>query len=81
MGDRVLFEVIAEGKIAQHFKKRMMPRGIADIVEIIMFATRPNAFLARYSARNGAAFKARKHVLKGHHARIDEHQCRVVIRH
>ena len=80
MGDRLFLEIIAERKIAQHFKECVVPRSIAHIVEIIMLATSSYAFLARHGTRNSAGFKAGKVVLKRNHPRIDEHQCRVIIR-
>ena len=46
MGNRLLFEIIAERKIAEHFKKRVMPRSIAHIIEVVMLAPCPHAFLA-----------------------------------
>lgn len=38
MGDRLFLEIVAEREIAQHFKEGMVPRSIADIVEIVMLA-------------------------------------------
>ena len=81
MGNCLFLEVIAERKIAQHFKKRVMPRGITDIVQIVVLAPGTNAFLRRCGTRSGARFKARKHVLERHHARVRKHQGRVVVRH
>jgi hypothetical protein len=36
MGDRLFLEIVAEGEISQHFKERVVPRRIADIVEVVM---------------------------------------------
>ena len=44
--DRLLLEIVPERKIAEHFEKRMMPCGIADIVQIIVLAAGPHALLA-----------------------------------
>ena len=46
MGNRLLFEIIAERKIAEHFKKRVVPRRIAHIIEVVMLTPCPHAFLA-----------------------------------
>ena len=46
MVDRLLLEIVAKTEISQHFKKGMMPRCIADIVQIIMLAACADAFLA-----------------------------------
>ena len=81
MGDRLLLEIVAEAEIPQHFKEGMMARGVADIVEIIMLTASAHAFLARRRGLVGAGFKAREDILERHHARIDEHQRRVVMRH
>ena len=43
--NRLFLEIIPEGKIAEHFKKCVVPRGITDIVEVIMLAACPNTFL------------------------------------
>ena len=48
-------EIIAEGKIAQHFEKSVVARGVADIVEIIVLAAGAHAFLRG----RGAAYRAR----------------------
>ena len=81
MGDRLVLEIIAERKIAEHFEERMVPRGVADIVEIVMFAPRPHALLTgrRFAIR--AAFETGEHILEWHHARVHEHQGRIVLRH
>ena len=44
-GDRIGFEIIAKAEIAQHFEKRMVACRVADIVQIIVLAARPHAFL------------------------------------
>src|ERR1700757_2271892 len=38
VSDCIFFEVIAKRKISQHFKKRVMPVGKADIFQIIVLA-------------------------------------------
>ncbi|SUJ14828.1 Uncharacterised protein [Sphingomonas paucimobilis] len=81
MGDRLFLEIIAEREIAQHFKEGMVPRGIADIVEIVVLAAGAHALLRAGRGRIGARLQAGEHVLERHHARIHEHQRRVVLRH
>ena len=46
MMDRLFLEIIAEREIAEHLEECVMPCCVADIVEIIVFATSPYAFLA-----------------------------------
>ena len=78
--DRVRFEVIAKGKVTQHFKKCMVTRGIADVVQIIMFATGAHAFLRSGRTFVIACFNSGEQVLKLDHARVGEHQSGVVPR-
>ena len=42
---RLLLEVTPKGKIAEHLKKCVVPRRVANIFQIIMFATSPHTFL------------------------------------
>ena len=79
--DRALLEIIAEREIAEHFEEGVVARSIADIVEIVMLAPGPHAFLARRRGDIGPRFEAGEDVLKRHHPGIDEHQRRVVLRH
>ena len=81
MGDRLFLEIVAEREIAQHFKEGMVPRGIADIVEIVVLAPCPHAFLRTGCGRIWSRLQAGEHVLERHHARIHEHQRRIVLRH
>ena len=78
--DGALLEVVAEGEIAEHLEKRVMARGVADIVEIVVLAAGAHAFLRGDGAAVGALFQAGEDVLELHHAGIGEHQRRVVAR-
>ncbi|EAP76176.1 hypothetical protein ISM_14960 [Roseovarius nubinhibens ISM] len=77
----MFLEIVAKAKIAEHFKEGMVPRGIADIVEIIVLAAGTHAFLAGGRAAVIARLDPGKEVLELHHARVGEHQGRVVARH
>ena len=81
MQDRLLLEIVAEGKIPQHFKEGMMPRGIADIVEVIMLSARPHAFLRGCRPGRRPRLQPGEHVLERHHAGVGEHQRRIVVGH
>ncbi len=74
-------KIVAEGKIAQHFKKSVVARGITDIVEIIVFAARADAFLRGCCACIGALFEAGKKVLERNHSGVGEHEGWVILRH
>ena len=58
-----------------------MARGVADVVEIVVLAARPHAFLRGRGAAVGAPLDAGEDVLELHHAGIGEHQSRIVARH
>ena len=46
--DGLLFKIIAKRKVAEHLKKRMVTRGIADVVKVIVFTACAHTFLRRY---------------------------------
>ena len=43
--DRVLLEVVAEGEVAQHLEERVVPRGAADVLEVVVLAAGAHALL------------------------------------
>jgi hypothetical protein len=79
--DRAVLEIVAEREVAEHLEKRVMPRGVADIVEIVVLAAGAHAFLRGDGALIGTLLDPGKDVLELHHAGIGEHQRRVVARH
>ena len=81
VGDRLLLEVVAEAEIAQHLEEGVVPRGVADIVQIVVLAAGADAFLRRGGAHIGPLLLAGEHVLELHHAGVGEHQRRIVARH
>ena len=79
--DGVVLEIVAERKIAEHLEKRVMPGGIADVLEIVVLAAGAHAALRRGGAGIAARVLAKEHVLELHHARIGEQQRGIVARH
>src|SRR6185503_18094437 len=59
----------------------MVACGVTDIVEVVVLAAGPHAFLRRRGPAVGAALCASKHILELHHARIGEHQGGIIARH
>ena len=78
--DRLLLEVVAEGEIAQHLEEGVVPRGIADVVEIVVLAAGADAFLRGAGAKVGPLLDPGEDVLELHHSGVGEHQGRVVAR-
>ena len=79
--DRVFLEIVSEGEISQHLEEGQVACGVADIVQVVMLAAGPDALLRGRGARVGRDGRAGEIVLERHHARVDEHQRRVVLRH
>ena len=79
--DGAVLEVIAEREVAEHLEERVVARGVADIVEVVVLAAGAHAFLRGRGLRIGALFEAGEDVLELHHPGIGEHQGRVVARH
>ena len=78
--DRALLEIVAEGEIAEHLEEGVMPRRVADIVEIVVLATGAHAFLGSDGTRIRRRGLAGEIVLELDHAGIGEHQRRIVVR-
>ena len=49
--DRALLEVVAEREVTEHLEERVMARGVADIVEVVVLAAGAHAFLRGDRAR------------------------------
>src|SRR5690606_30644975 len=76
--DRLLLEVVAEAEVAQHLEERMMPRRRPHGFEAVVLAADADTLLTARGAPVGALLAAREHVLELDHARIGEHQRRIV---
>ncbi len=74
------FEVVAEGPVAEHFKKSVMAAGAADVVEIVVLAAGADAFLRVGGAGVGAFFLAEEDRLELVHAGVGEEKRGVVER-
>ena len=57
--DRVLLEVVAEGEVAEHLEERVVARGDADVLEVVVLAADADALLARGRAACRAASRGR----------------------
>ena len=79
--NRVVLEIVAEREVAQHLEERVVARGIADIVEVVVLAAGAHAFLRRHRPHIGAFLDAGEDVLELHHPGVGEHQGRIVARH
>src|SRR6185369_2878518 len=76
--NRILLEVIAEGKIAEHLEERVMPRGFPDFIEVVVFAAGADALLRRRRAHILALLASEKSIFELIHARVSEQQRGIV---
>ena len=79
--DRLLLEVVAEREVPQHFEKRVVTPGGADVVKVVVFPADPHALLGGGRARRGPPFATEERVLELVHPRVGEQQGRVVRRY
>ncbi len=79
--NRVFLEIVAERKVAEHFKEGVMACGMTDIFKVVMLAPGAHAFLRGRGTRIIAVFLAGENVLELNHPGVGEHQGRVIARH
>src|SRR5262249_7520374 len=79
--DRLGFEVVAEGEIAQHLEEGVMTAGVADVFEIVVLAAGADALLRSGRTAVVALFEPEEDVLELIHAGIGEQQGRIVRGH
>src|SRR3546814_2244629 len=56
--DGDVLEVVAEGKVAQHLEEGVVARGVADVLQVVVLATRAHAFLRGGGTAVGADRKS-----------------------
>ena len=69
--DALFLEVIAEAEITQHLEEGVMPRRVADILKIVVFAAGPDAALRRNRAIVVALVLAKENILELHRRQTD----------
>ena len=80
-GDGVFLEVVPEREVPEHLEERVVAPGGAHVVEVVVLAADPHAFLRRRRPLVVAALAAEEQVFELVHARVGEEQRRVVGRH
>ena len=79
--DGLLLEVVAEGPVPEHLEHGVVVGVHTHLLEVVVLAADPQAFLGvRHPGGLGRPV-AEEDVLERVHARIGEHQCRVVLQH
>ena len=78
---RLALEIVAKAPVAQHLEKGMVARRVTDVFQIVVLAASAQTGLHRRCAHIGTLVGAEENVFELHHARVGEHQRRVVARH
>ena len=76
--DGVLFEIIAEGKVAEHLEKSVVPGCAPDHFEVVVFSPGAHAFLYRNGPFGVPGFITEKNIFELDHARVGEKKSWVV---
>src|SRR5262249_16618153 len=79
--DGEILEIVAEREVAEHLEKRVMTRGITDVLQVVVLAAGAHAFLRGDRALVVALLDAGEDILELHHAGVGEEQGRFVGRH
>src|SRR5207249_9306554 len=77
-GDRLVLEVVAEGEVAEHLEEGVVAPGVADVVQIVVLASRPDALLGARGAAVVPLLAAGEDVLELVHAGVGEEERRVL---
>ena len=79
--DGLGLEVVAEAEVAEHLEESVVPRRVADVLEVVVLAAGPHAALAADRTPVAALVLAEENVLELDHAGVREQERRVVARH
>ena len=79
--ERVALEIVPKTPVAQHLEEGVMACRVAHVFQIVVLATRTQAGLHRGGADVGAFVGSEKDVLELDHARVGEHQSRIIAGH
>lgn len=72
--DGIFLEVVAKGEISQHFEKRVVAEGVANVLEVIMLAANPHALLTRGCSPVWAGFIPQEGILELVHSRVGKQE-------
>ena len=79
-GDGVLLEVVAEGEVPEHLEERVVTRGEAHVLEVVVLAPGAHALLGRRRARVVPLLAAGEDVLELDHPGVREEERGIVVR-
>ena len=79
VSDGFFLKIRPERKIPQHLEEGVVPGGLAHVVQIVVLAARPYAFLAGSGARRRGILDPDENVLELVHAGVGEQKRRVIL--
>ena len=79
--DGLLLEIVPEREVPQHLEEGVVPGRVAHIVQVVVLATGPDAFLRARGPDIGAGLGPGEDVLERDHAGVHEQKRRIVLRH
>jgi len=79
IGDGLLLEVVAEGEVAEHLEEGMVPGSTPHVLQVIVLAAGPHAFLGAGGPVVAPVLHTKEAVLELVHAGIGEEKGRVVV--
>src|SRR5512138_801248 len=79
--NRVTLEVVAEGEVAEHLEERVVPVGVAYLLEIVVLPASSDALLCGNSTTPvRRILQTKEDALELHHSGVGEQQRRVIRR-
>ena len=72
--DCLFLEVVAKGEVAEHLEEGVVPAGVPDVLEIVVLAAGPDAFLRGGGPGVGAVLLSEEDALELDHAGVGEEQ-------
>ena len=76
--DGVFLEVVTKGKVAEHLEEGVVTRRVAHVFKVVVLPASADTLLGGHGAVVGALFLTQKDVLELNHARVREHEGRVI---
>src|SRR4051812_34142082 len=81
--NRIALEIVAKRKISEHLEEGVVPGGVPHLLEVVVLAAGPHAFLRsrRAPLATRRLVDAEKNLLERHHPGVRKEQRRVIAGH
>lgn len=77
----IMFEIIAEAEVAQHFEESMVTCSVTDVFRVVVLTARTHATLRGGCAGIITLVEAKEHILELVHPGVGKQQSRVIVRY